>query len=379
MRNPWWMVPVAVCLVLFSVAGGVWLGRAGGPRPVAADPGGKVSVPGTSGTPGSTGGDKPSAGSDKPAAPPASPPKEEPKSAEPEQKRPADQDAIAYVQAFMRARMAGDAAKVATMLAPTVKHPGAVRVHTPGHRLTAYQLQLLGSGDPDAFLFRARVAFVGAQPGGEVAVEQLRVTWKGGLKVAGFEEAAKESIAAAAATDGQLYLSQGQATPLAADLAQLPEKFTPYGADPGVEFGVGRSGWAVAVPSLSGQYLFWSTKGLHPLVGVSKVSQAGPPTVTPLDLLFEGAVAEAAWAPGEDRYVALAQAWPSGGTGLEVWDITGPARFGPDLSKVAGHPDYTVRSIRWLSPTTVAFDIRVGGDVTGPWTYNVSTKALTPP
>lgn len=373
MRNPWWMAPLAVCLVLISVAGGIWIGRSGQQPTIPVDVSEKVAVPDK---PVPAGGDKPSAEGEKPvAAPPA---QHAPKPPEPESKRPADQDAIAYIQAFMRARMAGDLEKVTTMLVPEIK-PSTVPVHTAGHRMTAYQLQLLGSGDPDAFLFRVRAAFVGAQPGGEVAVEHLRVAWKGGLKVAGFEGLAKEAITAAARTDGQIELRQGEATRLAADLTTLPEQFAPYGAGPGVEFGVGRGGWAVAVPSLSGQHLFWSTRGLHPLVGVSQINPGGAPAVRPLDLLFEGAVAEAAWAPGSDQYIALAQAWPSGGTGLQVWDIAGPTRFGPDLLEAVGHADYTVRSVHWLSPTVVAFEIRIGGDVSGPWTYDLSTQALTPP
>lgn len=364
MQKSWWMAPAAVLLVLGGLIAGLLLSRR---QPAAAAGGLKQvhvpTVPGKRTTDKPAPADKP-AGSEKPPAP--------------EEKRPADAEALAYMTAFMHARMAGDGPRVSAMLAPAVA-PGALRMSGPDLRMTAYTYELLGSGDPDTFVFRARVAFTGAQPGSEVAAEEIRLTWKGGLKVSAFGEAARESLALGVGADGLLYLHRGQDTAAAADLAALPEKFRPFGADPAVEFGTGRDGWSVAATSLTGSHVLWVTRGLHPLLGISQIKWGEAPAVTPLDLLFEAGVVDAAWAPGPARYVAVAVAEASGNTGLSIWDVIAGARFGPELAGAPGGGEYQVQHLRWLGPSVVAFDLRKGGTVTGPWTYNVSNRTLAGP
>jgi hypothetical protein len=373
-RNVWWMAPVAVLLLLGAVAVGVWLGReagngAMGPAPAAdakvSAPVGQVpsgtAKPATAATPPLA--SKPAA----PATPPA-PPATEPQ-------RPADADAVAFIDRLMQARMAGDAAGLKAMLAAGL-NSGGIRGSTPEARITGYSTELLGSGDTDSFIFRVNVAFSTGQPGGEVAAENLRLSWRGGFKLAAFEDVARDALALGVGKDGKLVLSRGQNTAPVAELAALPAKAKPWGAAPGTEFGVGKEGWSVAAVSLTGNHVLWVTRGLHPLLGVSRVNWNGQPEVTPLDLLFEAGAVDAAWAPAGDRYVAVAVAQPSGATVLMVYDLVAGERLVPALP--AG-PDYSVRAIRWLSPQVVAFDLVHGGQSTGPWRFNVVSRSLQGP
>ncbi|HWI52665.1 MAG TPA: hypothetical protein VNT01_11065 [Symbiobacteriaceae bacterium] len=372
MRMNWWMAPLAVLLVLVGVAGGLYLAR---PKAaVPAGPGGKVQAPSASG--GSSA--KPPAEQPKPAEEPPKP-VEEPKPAEPAPKRPSDAEAQAFVRTFMEARMAGNAGKVSAMVASNATTNGPIRLSGPGARIAGYTAQLLGSGDTDSFSFSLKVAFATGQPGSEVEAEELRLTWKGGLKVAAYTDAPKESLALGVGQDGKLWLHRGQATAMVGDLAGLPNTFKPMGAAPGTEFGVGKDGWSVAAVNTAGTHVLWVTKGLHPLLGISQVNWQGNPTVTPLDLLFEAGGVDAAWAPGSARYVAVAVAQPSGATALVIYDATVPAKFGPDLVTTFGNLDFTVRNLRWLSATVVAFDVQKGSATTGPYTYDINSKKLTQP
>lgn len=366
------MAPVAVVLVLGGVLAGSWLAR---PRGDSGNQNQQVHVPELPGA--STG------GTAKPATPatgsgpaPGQPVSSEPKPVTPEPKRPADSEAQAFVASFMRARMAGDASKLAGMVAPGASGAAGIRLSSDANRMTGYTAGLLGSGDPDAFVFRLNVAFAPAQPGGEVAVETLRLTWKGGLKVAAFDEVAGDALALLVDKEGKLQLSRGQATALVADLGALPAMAKPWGSKS--EFGVGKEGWAVAAPSLTGKTVLWVTRGLHPLLGISHVNWDGAPGVVPLDLLFEGGAEEAAWAPGSDRYVAVTLTQPSGATALAIYDVTGD-RFGPDLSNVLGTVDYRVHRLRWLDANTLAFDLAKAGAPAGTWTYQINTRTLKGP
>jgi hypothetical protein len=298
----------------------------------------------------------------------------------PEPQRPADSEAQTFIRSFMAARMKGDAGAVSALVAPGAVGSGSIRLSGPGERITGYTADLLGSGDTDLFSFRINVAFSAHQPGGEVEAEDVRVTWKDGLKVGWFGTAPGSSLALTVGKDGKLYLSQGQKTAVAGDLALLPAMARPWGAAPGQEFGVGKEGWSVAAVTLSGDKVLWVTRGNHPLLGVSQITWGSNPIMTPLDLLFEAGAVDAAWAPGGSRYAAVAVAQASGATTLLIYDVTANQRFGPDLiSATGGSPDFTVKGIRWLSPTVVAFDVQKGSSTTGPWQYDVTTRVLTHP
>jgi hypothetical protein len=384
MRWNWWMAPLAALLVLAGLVGGLVLAR---PRDVATvdKGGGKVHAPSAA---------KPGAGAKPPAQPaqpqpaqPAEPQPARPADPAPGQpagsapKRPAESEAQAFIRTFMQARMAGDAGKVSTMVLPEAVGKGSIRLSGPGARITGYTAQLLGSGNPDLFIFRVDVGFGTGQPGGEVSAEEITLTWKGGLKVAAFAERAKDSLGLGVGQDGKLYLHQGQATALAGDLALLPDKAKPWGAGPGIiEFGVGKEGWSIAAVNTAGTHVLWVTKGLHPLVGVSQITWGSNPVMTPLDLLFEAGAVDAAWAPGSSRHVAVAVAQPSGATTLFVYDVMSQEKIDPGLeAKVGGGPDFTVRNLRWVTSTTVAFDLQRAGKTTGPFTYDISTKELKTP
>jgi hypothetical protein len=282
---------------------------------------------------------------------------------------------MAFMASFLKARMAGDAAGASAMAVPSLA--GKIRVSTPNARITAYAAELVGSSDPAAFNFQFRLGFTGVQPGSAVTVETGQITWQGGLKVAALAEPAPQSLALTVGKDGKLYLNRGQDTALVGDLATLPKMFSPFGAGPGVQFGVGKDGWAVAATTLTGDKVLWVTRGGHPLLGVSQVNWSAAPAVTPLDLLFEAGAIDAAWAP-TGKHVAVTVAQPSGNTDLMVWDPAAKQRFGPNLMNVIGM-DYTVKQIRWESATVVAFDVTQGGKTTGPWRYDVISKALTKP
>lgn len=388
MRNAWWMAPVAVLLVLGGVAGGIWLGR--GPRdgrqaagsdrkvsvPLATAPSGKdkpAANPAGGGQPAQTQ-PAPASGSTGSGAGAPKPP--EAANSVPEPQRPPDADAAAFIGKLMEARMSGDAARVKGFLAPGLKE--TIRVSKADARITAYSADLLGSGDLDSFIFRLAVAFDSGQPGNEVAAENVRLTWRGGFKVAGYEEVTRDALALGTSKVGGLFLSRGQDTVAAATLEALPAMARPWGAQAGSEFGVGKEGWSVAAVSLTGRHVLWVTRGDHPLLGISQVSWNGAPLATPLDLLFEAGAVDAAWAPGADRYVAVTVAQPSGATGLYVYDVSDGQRLAPDLKAAAGGPDYTVRNIRWTGSQVVVFDLVRGGKTTGTWTFNVVSKALQP-
>lgn len=389
MRVTWWMAPLAVLLVLAGLVGGLLMAR---PREGTADVGGKVHVP-SAAKPGAgapvasssgTKGQKPPSqpAQPQPAQPqptqPAQPQPPGPK--EPEPTRPTDSEAQAFLRAFMQARTAGDAGKVSAMVKPEAVGKGSIRLSGPGARITSYTGELLGSGNPDLFIFRVHVGFGTGQPGGEVSVEEITLTWKGGLKVAAFAEREKESLTLGVGQDGKLYLQKGQTTTLAGDLGLLPDMAKPWGAGPGIQFGVGKEGWSVAAVNTAGTHVLWITKGLHPLLGISQITWGSNPVMTPLDLLFEAGGVDAAWAPGSSRHVAVTIAQPSGATTLFIYDVMTPEKIDPGLTaKLGGQPDYAVRNLRWISPTTLAFDVERGGKTTGPYTFDISTKELSTP
>jgi hypothetical protein len=179
--------------------------------------------------------------------------------------------------------------------------------------------------------------------------------------------------------NGKLYLTREGQKALVADLAALPAQFRPLGAGADVAFGVGKQGWAVHVLSQTGTHVFWSTRGLHPLLGVSRVQWGQDPQVTPVDLIFEGAVTEAAWAPGGTRYVAVAASQPSGATNLLIYDLQASHRFGPDLGGVAGSQEYAVTHLRWdAAGKVVTFDLVKEGRPAGTYRYDIATRTLTP-
>ncbi|HYF91427.1 MAG TPA: hypothetical protein VD969_04195 [Symbiobacteriaceae bacterium] len=375
MRMNWWMVPLAILLVLAGVAGGLMLARPRAPVPGTV---GKVTAP--------------SAGEKKPAPKPQiqpqphEPPPKEPEPKEPEPKelehsRPPNSEAQAFIRAFMEARMAGDAATVASMVGPQAVGKGSIRLSGPGARITGYTAGLLGTGDVDLFVFRLKVGFATGQPGGEVAAEEIRLTWQGGLKVVAYTEQAKETLTLGVGQDGKLYLHRGQDTAVAGDLSLLPAKAKPWGAGPGIEFGVGAEGWSVAAVTTAGSHVLWVTKGHHPLLGISQITWGSNPVMTPLDLLFEAGAVDAAWAPGGARYVAVATAQASGATTLTIYDVTASQKYGPDLSAaLGGGQDFAVRNIRWVSGTVVAFDVVQGGaTVKGPYAYDVASRQLKQP
>lgn len=386
MRVNWWMAPLAALLVLAGLVGGLLLAR---PRNDVADRGGKVHAPSAAkpgaGEPvaggGGPPGPKPQPQPAQPVEPqPREPQPQEPQPQAPQPKRPADSEAQAFMRAFMQARMAGDAGKVSGMVAPGAVGSGSIRLSGPGARITGYIADLLGSGNPDLFIFRVGVGFGTGQPGGEVAAEEITLTWKGGLKVAAFAERAKESLALGVGQDGKLYLHKGQSTALAGDLSLLPDQARPWGADPGVQFGVGKEGWSVAAVNTAGTHVLWVTKGLHPLLGISQITWGSNPVITPLDLLFEAGGVDAAWAPGSSRHVAVTIAQPFGATTVFVYDVMEQEKLDPGLlAKLGGEPDYTVRNLRWVTATTLAFDVERGGTTKGPYTYDISTKELKTP
>jgi len=363
---------VAALLILVGAAAGIWLTRPGNALP---DFGQQVQAPRAEEPPAKPPEAKPPAQQDPPKA--EEPPKPP---APPEEKRPADSDATAFIHRFMQARMSGDAAGLDTLVDPAAPGRAGIRLSVGGARITGYSASLLGSGDPESFIFRLRVAFATAQPGAEVAVENVRVSWKGGFKVAGFEDIPRDSLALVAAGGGKLAVHRGQDTAIVADLGALPATAKPYGAGPDSEFGVGKDGWSVASPSLSGSKVLWITRGLHPLLGVSDTNWSGAAVATHLDLMFEATGVDAAWSPAGDRYVAVTVAQPSGATTLFVWDTNAGERFGPDLVTLTGSPDFTVKNLRWqANGNVVMFDLEKGGATTGPWQYSVSTKVVTNP
>lgn len=386
MRFNWWMAPLAVLLVLAGLVGGLLMAR---PRAEKADRSGKVHAP-TAGEQvtggGGKSGQKPAQPQPQPSQPtqpqPANPAPGQPEGPkEPEPKRPPDSEAQTFIRAFMQARMAGDAGKVSGMVLPQAVGKGSIRLSGPGARITGYTVELLGSGNPDLFIFRVGVGFGTGQPGGEVAAEEITLTWKGGLKVAASAEREKESLALGVGQDGKLSLHKGQATALAGDLEMLPDKAKPWGAGPGiVEFGVGKEGWSVAAVNTAGTHVLWITKGLHHLLGISQITWGSNPVMTPLDLLFEAGGVDAAWAPGSGRHVAVTVALPSGATTLFVYDVLTPEKIDPGLAaKLGGGQDYAVRNLRWLSGTVVAFDVERGGSTKGPYTFDISTRDLKTP
>lgn len=349
MRMNWWLAPVAVLLVLAGVAGGIWWYRGYTTDEMLV---GQVQAPSAA--------DPPPAPAPKPPTTPTPfTPADPPPAPKPEEKRPADSEAIAFIQQYMQQRMSES---------------------TSGRRITGYSASLLGSGDPESFIFRLRVAVTTPQ-GSAVTVENVRVTWKGGLKVADGEEIPRETLSLVPADGGKLVLQRGKDSTVAVDLGTLPEMAGPWGAEPGVEFGVGKEGWAVAVPSLSGDYVLWATKGLHPLLGVSRIKWGGAPEEIPLDLLFEGGVREASWSPMQhDRHAAVAVSEPSGATVVQVWDMADRKRFGPNLQEAMGTAQYQAKNLRWQAGGVILlFDVEANGKTTGPWQYNVATKSLSKP
>lgn len=294
-------------------------------------------------------------------------------------RRPADAEVEAFIHLFMQARVKGDTTGMEEMLASNLS-ASDVSVSKPESRITGYTAALTNPPAEDAFLFQVKVAYAGAERDGQVVAETVEVQWPGGLKVRSVAEVPEQSLALRSGTDQRLFLYRGSNQVPAATLAALPSVFRPHGADRGIEFGVGKDGWAVAVPSFNGIHVFWATAGLHPLLGVSAIHVGGVPTVVPLDVVFEAGVVEAAWAPDGDRYVAVTIDYPSGSRGVVIWDVVAKTKFDPDVRTAVQADKYAVQNIRWSTAAPViTFDVEAAGRVSGPWMYNLSTDTLTAP
>ncbi|MGE5676123.1 MAG: hypothetical protein ACM3XM_19970 [Mycobacterium leprae] len=286
--------------------------------------------------------------------------------------RPSDREALAFVEAFMQARMAGATSAVQAMLDRSLAGRAGTFALKSGERITAYLVEALPNDNEAFFRYQIRVAVSIDASRSRVATERLTVAWRGGFKAADWVDVPTQMLTLSEGKDRKLYLYRGQDLAEVADRDVLPKAYRPFGAGAGIAFATGREGWLVAAPSLTGSHVLWVTRGNHPLLGFSQVNWGGAPIQASLDLLFEGGATEAAWAPGTAQHVAVAVAVPSGSTLLYIWDVTTKTRFGPDLTKELG-PDVTVKGIRWPCAVRkiVAFDILQGGRQSGPWLYDL--------
>lgn len=125
-------------------------------------------------------------------------------------------------------------------------------------------------------------------------------------------------------------------------LADLPKVFTPYGAQPGTEFGVGKDGFSVLALHPEFKSVAFVTRGLHPFFGIADAETG---KVRGLDLFFEGGASELAWSH-DGKYLAVAVLRPSGGEELQVWDAAAGKRVEiKDLPK--GTPEAKAGNLRW--------------------------------
>lgn len=369
MRGSWWLLPAGAALLIGGMIVGIMLGRdadrtspGADQPPVALEPDRSVRVPAL-----------PQAAAPPPAPAPQGSPPTPSTALPPAPTRPPDQEALAFVRAFMQARMDGDAAAVSRALAPEL---GPVRLSRPGAPLTGYELDLLGSGDLDSFIFRTVLAVGGPPFGGQVVSESLRVTYANGLQIVELTELAAQALTAGATPEGLLFLRRGEDRYPIALLSELPERFAPAaagGSSPPQpdELPVGREGWWLAVPSLSGEQLLWVTRGSHPLLGISK-AEDGAYRLLPLLSLTGSRPVEAAWAPGGGRF-ALALQEQEGRAGLLVWEQGAGSHFVPGL------PDRPVHlsRLRWgAQGTRLLFDLSGEGIPARTWQYDTASGRL---
>lgn len=175
------------------------------------------------------------------------------------------------------------------------------------------------------------------QPFSRVEVHSYAVTPSQPLAVA------RENFGEANEEKGVLVLAKGDpAAKPVVKLADLPNAFRPNGAQPGVEFGVGKDGFAVIALHPEFKSIAFVTRGLHPFFAIADVATQ---KVHGLDLFFEGGASELAWSH-DGKYLAVVVLRPSGGQELLIWEAEPGKRVEvKELPK--GTPEARAENIRW--------------------------------
>lgn len=246
-------------------------------------------------------------------------------------------DAEALVVAFLQERVEGrNEAAAGRIVSASRQNPAWQR--TPD--LVQYQItrssqmdadwlvetQEYRNAKPTATAVVEKAFYLVVQEGGKPALDlpELRLGDKGSA----YKVVATTVQAASSNPTRRLALTEGDKS-LGEVEPPLPNLFRPYGANQGVEFGVGKNGWGALALSPDLRQIGFVTRGTHAFLGV--VDRGGQ--LKGLDLWFEGGPGELLWSL-DGKYLAATNASARGIYVLQLWN---PGEGTP--VKLSGLPD----------------------------------------
>jgi hypothetical protein len=172
-------------------------------------------------------------------------------------------------------------------------------------------------------------------------------------------------------------LRTGQAVRTLFAIADLPDAFRPQGAEPGVEFGVGKEGFVLLAFSPLGDRLAFVTWGTHGFLGIVPTAQGGTPAG--VDIHYSGLTVDVRWSPDAAHLAAVVDA-ATGNRALMAYRLEPLARLALGLEAMFSPEDYDLSGPRWLSPSQFTFGVRTadGGtdQRTGQYTADVLTREV---
>ncbi|HEX2953288.1 MAG TPA: hypothetical protein VHR47_04810 [Bacillota bacterium] len=158
-------------------------------------------------------------------------------------------------------------------------------------------------------------------------------------------------------------------------LSDLPNEFSPIGSK-GERFGVGKDAFlTLAIRPDDGEVAF-ATAGTHGLIGT--VAIKNPPTITPIDLFFEGNAKLLVYSP-DGRYLAVEEAAPSGSSRVRAYNPKMKRLLDLNLDTAFPQDQYYLNISRWETESKTLlirvnrFTSQANEERLGTWAVNVET------
>lgn len=205
--------------------------------------------------------------------------------------------------------------------------------------------------------------------------EALTVTGSGATYL--IDGATSGALTQATVEGSAVVLRTGQAVRTLFAMADLPDAFRPQGAEPGLEFGVGKEGFVLLAFSPVGDRLAFVTWGTHGFLGIVPTALGGTPVG--VDLHYSGLTVDVRWSPDAAHLAAVIDA-ATGNRALMAYRLEPLARLALGLEAMFSPEDYDLSEPRWLSPAQFTFRVKTAGggadQRTGQYTADVATREI---
>lgn len=295
---------------------------------------------------------------------------------------PSMADASALVEAFVRARLAGDESGAKAMMTPdaAAKLAGQPVPKTAGEpRLNDFALADRGptvSGRAVGVIFSETGT---KEPLARLTEETVTAGFvAGALKIV--DLAADPSRKAVASQKAGIISTQGpgQVPPRTLRLAELPPDFVPQGGGPENRFGVAKDAFGPMAYSPDFAQLAVTTRGTHTFLAVYRPAEG---SLTGVDLYYGGGVSLAPhWSP-DSRYLAVPVDSAAGTSRTDIYDINTVKKLNFNLFTHFPPETYNFIPAGWNpSGGRLALDVsredQKTDDKTGRWILSVPSGDL---